>query len=71
MNIVRNHYFESKAYRPFEMKWKLFPNRLNNEDGHLKNLLLCPCQAPIHLFELEISLVEHIRSEDCLGHQLF
>ena len=50
MNIVRNHYVESKAYRPFEMKWELFLNRLNNEDGHLKNLLLCPCQAPIHLF---------------------
>ena len=50
MNLVKNHYFE-KAHRPFEMEWKLFPDRLNIKYGHLKNLLPGPCQAQTQLFK--------------------
>ena len=50
MNLVRNHYFE-KAQGPFEMEWKLFPDRLNIKYGHLKNLLPGPCQAWTQLFK--------------------
>ena len=47
MNLVRNHYFE-KAQGPFEMEWKLFPDRLNIEDSHLRNLLPGKCKAPLY-----------------------
>ena len=53
MNSVRNHYFEN-AHRPFEMEWKLFPDRLNIEDGHLRNLLPGLCQAQTQLFKARI-----------------
>ena len=53
MNIVKNHYFE-KAHKPFKMEWKLSPDRLNIEDGHLRNLLPGLCQAQTQLFKAKI-----------------
>ena len=50
MNIIRNHYFEN-THRAFEMEWKLFPDRLNIEDGHLRNLPPGLCQAQTQLFK--------------------
>ena len=47
MKSVRNHYFEN-AHRPFEIEWKLFPDRLNIEDGHLRNLFPCKCKAQLY-----------------------
>ena len=44
MNLERNYYFE-KARGPFEMEWKLYPDRLNIKYSHLKNLLPGPYQA--------------------------
>ena len=44
MNVIRNH-------GPVEMGWKLFPNRLNIEDGHLRNLLPGLCQAQTQLLK--------------------
>ena len=47
MKSVRNHYFE-KAHRPFEMEWKLFPDRLNIQDGHFRILLPGKCKAQLY-----------------------
>ena len=45
MNLMRNNY---SIQRPIG---HLKPNRLNLEDGHLKNLLPGLCQAQIQLFK--------------------
>ena len=45
MNLMRNNYF---IQRPIG---HLKPNRLNIEDGHLKNLLPGLCQAQTQLFK--------------------
>ena len=47
MKSVRNHYF-GQAHRPFEMEWKLFPDRLNIQDGHFRILLPGKCKAQLY-----------------------